>query len=66
MNEKDGGVRVCVIPNRNIRTVCDGRNAYFRLVITVDMESSGGMMHMHKASIYSVREPEGMSLFQAP
>ena len=55
MNENDGGVSVCVIPNRDVRAWCAGRNVIFRLVITVDMESSGGMMHMHKASILSQR-----------
>ena len=59
VNEKDGGVSVCVTLNRDFRAWCDGRYAYFglliRLLITVDMESSGGMMHMHKASILSQR-----------
>ena len=58
MNEKYGGVSVCVTPDRDFRAWCDGRggrDAYIRLVITVDMESSGGMMHMHKASILSQR-----------
>ena len=66
MNENDGRVRVCVIPDRDIRAWCDGREPVsIDLLMTVDPSVIiAGMMNMHTASILG--QMSGYKPLQAP